>query len=419
MNIEIFVKIILILIAIIIIIYYEKIFSSFKINNKEQLEAFITVQEFLDDSSSEDTPYLYEKTIYENSIIKHEKLKNNPELVCNILPTLNCLDRKKFPVHIIKLINNDYAAVFNDGKIYITNNFKDNIWNGPIENSMPNISVPLRMINTIPFGNMLVGVGYDNKCYIKRSEKILDYTVEWQLMEDIPESIKVIYLMYYFDNIKRKAYKMIINTEGRIMIQNEDGSFRLIDGSYPPLLKVFYNKNGYLLGIDENFRLGSFDDKDWTLSTYGQKLPINNNNFLNDIIYDYDNKLVGITFNFDSNILEFKKQLSVGYENKFILLRKDEKIDTRMTDYQIIISKLGMGNLLGLSKDQITELDNDIEMAYQRQLIEDTATLREFCKSRQDTLNSDFIDLELNNQLSINNDKLDKINNLLNDLSST
>jgi hypothetical protein len=416
MNIKLdtIIKILLILIAVVIILYYDKLFPSAKlINNQQQLESFITVSDFLESKEGINT-------IYEKSIIKHPILKDNPELVCNIIPILDCPSRKKFPVHMIKLINNKYVAVFNDGMLYTSDNYKDNIWNGPLINSMPNRFTPLRMINTTPYGNMLVGVAYDGRCYIKSSEGLLDLTVEWQLMSDVSDSINVIYLMYYFDKEFKKARKMIINAEGRLMLQNNDGSFREINSSYPFLLKVFYDTNGYLLGIDENFNLGSFDQKDWTLdtSTYAEKSPINTNNYLVDIIYDNDNKLIGITFNSTDNIFKLEKQNGIGYEYKFYLLDKYEKISQRINKYQIIISKLGMGELLGLFKDTVYDLDNDIELAYQRQLIADTAELRDFCSKRQELLSGDFIDLELSTQLKNNQEKIDKINLLLTDLST-
>jgi hypothetical protein len=406
------IKILLILLSLIFILYYDKLIPSYKINNNQQLEAFITVSEFLESDIG--------TTIYEKSIINHPVLKNNPELVCNIIPTIDCPNRKKFPVHIIKLINKKYVAVFNDGNLYSSDNYKENIWNGPLTNSMPNRYTPLRMINTTPQGDMLVGVGYDGKCYIKSCETLLDLNVEWKEMSDITEILgnNVIYLMYYFDSISKKARKLVINIDGKIMIQTESGKFELVDGSYPPLLKIFYDNNGYMLGIDENFNLGSFDEKDWKLSTYSEHSPINTNNYVNDIIYDNDGKFIGITFNETDNILKLEKQIGIGYEYKFYLLDKDETVEERLNDYQIIISKLGMGNLLGLFNDVSTELDNDIELAYQRQLIADTAELRDFCSKRQGIISGDFVDLELSTQLSVNKEKIEKINSLLNDLSS-
>lgn len=420
------VKILLILLAVIIILYYDKIFPAFNKNSDTQLEAFLTVNDFLDADNIEEGKertkenHPYDKTVYEKSIINHQLLKNSPEMVCNILPFLDCPNRKQFPVHMIKLINGNYVAVFNDGKLYTTDNFKENIWIGPLENSMPNRYTPLRMINTTPYGNMLVGVGYDNRCYVKRSEKLLDLTAEWVLMEDISPNTKVIYLAYYFDKIAGKSRKMVINDNGRLMIQNDDGTFRSINNTYKKLLKVFYDRNGFLLGIDENFRLGSFDEKDWQLSTYAQKTPINEHNFVNDIIYDNDNKLIAITFNFEKDILDLKKQTGIGHEQKFVALEKGEQVDIKMTDYQIIISKLGMGEMLGLydERDKASPMDNDIELAYQRQVISDNAELRAFCANRQDNLDTDFVDIELNNQVAVNAEKLKKINELLDELKS-
>ena len=243
-------------------------------------------------------------------------------MICNIIPYLDCSNKRSF-VQMIKLINGKFVVVFNDGKLYTTDNYKENIWNGPLENSMPKRYVPLRMVNTTPMGNMIVGVGYDNRCYIKLSEKDFDLTAEWQEIEDISKNIKVIYLAYYFDKLSNKARKMIINDKGRIMLQQDDTTFRTINSTYPALLKVFYNHNGYILGIDKNFRLGSFDEKGLENNTYAVNVSINEHNYINDIIYDNDYKLIGITLNFNKNIMEYKKQLGIGYENKFYNIRKE------------------------------------------------------------------------------------------------
>lgn len=422
-NTNIIIKVILILIAIIIIIYYDKIFpktNNKSINNNSSLENFITINEYKVNNDA--TPY--PPTVYERAIMQHPEISKNSDLICNLLPILECTNRKRFPVHIIKLINGKYAAVFNDGKLYSTDSLKENMWIGPYENSMPDRYVPLRMITTTPEGNQLIGVGYDNKVYIKQSNKMLDFTVEWQAMLDIPSDQPVIYLMYYFDNTIGTTNIVIINDKGEIMMQNgKSGNFSRVSKTNKKLLKIFYDRNGYLLGLDNNFHLGTFDDKNWMQSgDFANKYPINDKTLLNDIIYDNDNKLIGISINLDEQDLVLVKQHGVGYEHKFYSLDNNDinnSISNKMTDYHIISCKLGMDKMLGLYdvKDSMSIMDNDINLAYQRQVVADNKKLREFCMNRQDTVENNFIDLKFNNQIKENENKISKIKSVLAELN--
>lgn len=407
------IKVLLVLLVVCIIVYYDKIFPSFSINNvKTDIEGFITVEQ----------GRLSEKnTVYESAV--YNTFSKYPNMICNILPHITCRKKQKFPVHIIKVITGKYVAVFNDGKLYTTDNLKRNTWVGPIENSMPNRGTPLRMITTNPEGNHLIGIGYDNKAYIKRGEKIIDFKVDWTPLN---LNTDCICLVHKFDKEAGRARKVIIDTDGYLRIESDtEGEFG--DAITTPgrrLIKVFFDLNGYMLGIDTRFRLGTFDDKNWTSSKFNNKFQPNYDHFINDIIYDYDTNMIGLTFNIDDNILDIQKQRyknkDIDYQNKFYPIEKDETVENNTTDNAIIVSKIGMADLLGkysaAEEDGIAAYDNDVYYAQQRQIMSDNVKLREYCKTRNEQVSGNFIDLELNKYLEDNGAKIDSITNELNKL---
>lgn len=401
-------QLLLIIISLLIILFYEKLFPSFKLT-----ESFITVDKFLEGDNINN----YNKTIFETSILDHSFINKSPDLICNLLPILDCPNRRNYPVHIIKTINGDFIAVFNDGQLYTNNNIKQNVWSGPLNNSLINRDTPLRMITTTPEGHELIGIGYDNKVYIKRSpDKILDLEVEWQLYEDIKENQNIIYLLYHKEEnnnlSNNKIKKIIVNVDGKIMLEDDNGNFVDVLNISNKFIKLYFDTNGYMLAIDNNFRLGTFDDKNWLNSKYSVKYPVNNYNYLIDIIYDTDNKLFGLTFDFINGNIDLKKQPEIGYNNKFVTIDKTaEQANNILTTRDIIASKLGNESALGNVKasellfDQNVEIDNDIEMARQRQSLEDIAEIKQLCKKRMDVLDTNFIDIELNKEL-VKNQKL-------------
>lgn len=407
-NLENIIKIVLIIIAILIIIYYDKLFPSYNIKNTETF-----VEETLESNANNSD---FANTVYERAVTT--KFINTNDFVCDIIPTFNCDYRKQFPVHIIKGINGLYIAVFNDGKLYSTDNLRDGSWLGPYENSMPDQYIPLRNITTNPEGNKLIGIGYDNRIYIKSSNNILDLSSEWNAY---PANINAIYATFYFNKDKNEFYLIVINTDGKIMKQVDENKFiNVNNGNIPPLLKIFYDYNGYMLGLTKDFHLGRFDKKNWETSTFSKKTKLNSDSLLNDILYDNDMSLFGLVFNEDKKIMEIKKQSGVGYDKRFITLLKDEAVENKMIDENIIKSKLGTIDKLGLFTENGNDsiFDNDINIAYQRQVLEDNAKLRNFCKNRQNNIKTNMIDLELNNQIKENAAKISEINNLLNKLEN-
>ena len=123
------------------------------------------------------------KIEYKNTIFERATQMVLPqEMICNLIPitpSTDCnLDKKKpkFAVHIIPTMDHGFLAVFNDGKLYKKQELTYPFWSGPLENSMPDGSIPLRMA-TLDVGGKLLGVGFDNILYSKMSD---DPESTWQ-----------------------------------------------------------------------------------------------------------------------------------------------------------------------------------------------------------------------------------------------
>lgn len=413
LNLENILKLSLIVISILIIIYYDKLFPSFKLSSGK-LENFYNFKSFLENNNTD-----YPITVFEKSIMNHKVFSKFPEMASNIIPTYKSNQNKKlFPVHIIKTITDKYIAVFNDGKIYSTDNLRESMWVGPYINSMPDNIIPLRNITTNPEGNRLVGIGYDNKVYIKNNNNLLDLKAEWEAMENIPVDLDIIYLTYYFNEDANISKLLLINDKGRLVKEDANGDFAEVSGNYPAFIKIFYDYNNYMIGLTDEFQIGRFDNKNWETSKFADKTNLNKHNLLLDILYDADMSLFGLCFDINKNMIEIKKQDGVGYDKKFLPLLKDEDVSNKMINEDIIKSKLGSIKKLGFfaESDKISAFDNDINIAYQRQILQDNAKLRAFCKKRQKHITNDIIDLELDNQIKDNDNKIKEIKTVLNNL---
>ena len=115
-------------------------------------------------------------TVYETALIKI--YGDNKRLICSMIPSIDndsnvCNINNtpyiihKYPVHIIKLNDDSILAVFNDGRMYQKNTMDSTIWKGPIQNSMPQGTIPLRMVTLSTDLKTLLGIGYDNTLYVK------------------------------------------------------------------------------------------------------------------------------------------------------------------------------------------------------------------------------------------------------------
>lgn len=368
-------------------------------------------------------------TIYEKSL--NNLYGNNIRMMCNILPTLDnsvCVIgstpfvKYTFPIHMIKLQNGQILAVFNDGRIYSKDNILATIWNGPHDNSLPNNSVPLRMITLTNDLSNLLGVGYDNKLYISSLDINggLDTDAIWK---PVPNNTNIIYVIY-----DRDTHCLVsIDTSGKLFIKktqditdnNTEITNILIDR---PLLRLYYDVYGYMLAIDTNFNLYQFKEKDW--KTCGLNLERGHNlSKINDILYNNDGKLIGLVFVENANMLHVMKQSEIFYLSQFIPLDIQETLQETtknnnfmLSDADIINNKIGYINPVILNADDDT-IDQDVSFAFHKQTLENQKKLRDFCNSRSATVGETNVEnYDLLSNVEQNTEKINLLQAVLNNL---
>ena len=365
-------------------------------------------------------------TIYEKSINKI--YGNNKRLICSMLP--NIYNNKnvckinnesfvpyKFPIHMIKLLDGTILAVFNDGRLYKKDSMKSTLWAGPITNSLPQDNIPLRMITLSTNLNTLLGVGFDNILYIKTPDSAgnINLTVPWK---QVPNNSSIIYVL--FDNVTNFLLSIDINgklftkTDFDITTNNQE----LVTKLDRPVLRLYYDLNGYMLAIDNNFDMYQFTELNW------KNTPLNisrgaNNSKLQDVLYDNDGKMYGLVFNSDSFMVQIMKQSSVFYLSDFIEINNlisSDNTDFILSDQDIIKYKIGsLYDYIAVANANDSN-DDDPNFAYQKQLIENKAKLLNFCANRNIISSDNSDNYELLANVDKNNDKIKNLKNIINNL---
>jgi len=201
------------------IVIYWYFFSGKRINKFECFENPITTTASLASIASNASPA--SSTVYESAI--NTVFSNYPRLICNITPTPTnniCIVNGQtyvkfnFPVQMIKLIDGSILAVFNDGRIYRKDTIQNTMWQGPLDNSLPNDTIPLRMITLAPDLATLLGVGYDNQLYLKapNDSGTVDITGVWK---PVPNNTGVIYVLFDADT----GNMISIDIQGKLQIK--------------------------------------------------------------------------------------------------------------------------------------------------------------------------------------------------------
>ncbi len=289
-------------------------------------------------------------TIYETSLKKI--YEDNPRLLCSMLPNIDSsvcnVDGNQyiiynFPVHMIKLIDGSILAVFNDGRLYTKDNIFNTMWHGPLNNSLPNDTIPLRMVTLSTDLNTLLGVGYDNKLYMKQPDinGNLNLVASWRV---VPNNNNIIYVL--FDN--ETGYLISIDTQGKLFYkQSSDltsNNIELINRLDRPVLRLYYDLNGYMLAIDDNFEMYQFSELNWKNSPLNTKRGANNSK-LQDILYHNDGRLFGLVFNPSTYMVQIMKQDQAFYLSNFTPLTEQINLENKsefvMSDQDIILSKTG------------------------------------------------------------------------------
>ena len=379
----------------------------------------------------------YTDTFYESSL--RTAFTDYPRFICNILPIsreVDCKDnngrpfaRSLHPVHIIKIQSGEYLAVFNDGLIYNKDSISNKFWSGPLALSMPEDSQPLRMI-TLTADGTLLGVAYNNKLYKKtpltrsnlRGYK--RFETRWQL---VPKSNNIIYVMYISD-ISSTATNTTadilvgINTSGMLVKKNASNmateDFTTLTNETFPVFKIFFDKNGFMLGIGGDFKLYKKTTPNWITSSF-DLIAGGNSTLINDIIYDNDGKLFGLVMLPAVSTLELQKQQQTYYLSAFIPMELITTVNSQdlqtniITDLDIIKYKTGanVSNLIGIADPLL--LDNSADVVAKLLDIENESKLREFCKNKGYLSKSDYQNYDLLNEIADQKNKIASVNELL------
>ena len=364
-------------------------------------------------------------TIYEKSLNK--LYFNNPILLCNLLPTLSStacvmdgvsIVKNKFPVHMIKLIDGSILAVFNDGRLYSKNDILNTLWDGPLDNSLIGNITPLRMITLNSDVSTLLGIGYDNKLYSRDLDTngSFDSKTVWK---PIANNSDIIYVIF-----DRETHNLVsIDINGKLFIKpttdltskNQEINNTTLDR---PLLRLYYDMYGYMLAIDDQFQLYQFIDKNWKTSGLNLERGSNKSK-LHDIIYYNDGKLLGLVLNEENDMLISSKQSDIYYLSPFIQLSNVTHENTNqnfmLTDSDVIQAKIGYINPLLLSDDDTK--DDDASYAYNKQSLETQSKLRNFCKSRYDTISASHEEnYELLSNVEKNNNRISQLKDVLDNI---
>ena len=379
-------------------------------------------------------------TLYERAI--QSTFTNNPRLICNLTPTPTnnicnvegqTFIKFNFPVHMIKLIDGSILAVFNDGRIYRKDTIQNTMWQGPLDNSLPNDIIPMRMITLSTDLATLLGVGYDNQLYMKpaTTDGKPDITAVWK---PVPNNAGIIYVLFDSDT----GNMISIDTNGKLWIKTAtdytSARTELITKLDRPVLRLYYDNNGYMLAIDGNFDMYQFSEVNWKNS------PLNlqrghNPSKIADILYDNDGRMYGLVFNTKANILQTMKQDMAYYLGNFLPLDQqvsigggassssgasgNDRVEFVLSDQDILKSKVGNINIYLDKLESSDTADDDTNVAYQKMILQTRADLRQFCASRNNGTGSssgNFDNYDLLSQVEGNDDKITKLKSIINDL---
>jgi hypothetical protein len=321
-----------------------------------------------------------------------------------------------YPLHIIKTIDSEFLAVFNNGQLYKNTDIEsENLWRGPIPNSEPKQGILIRMITYNRDGKLL-GVGTDGLIYIKSGDKIES---PW-VVTPLPNSGCVMYIMFDKDN-----RLLGINSDGNIIKKQSidiSSQWENTNGSDRPLLKIFWDLNGHMLAIGDDFKLYQKDLPNWEVSNWKKKTSPAK---LFDIVYDKDGRLYGIYINELLDTLELRKQNQAYYTADFYPLF-DVKIQgvTNLTDSHVIQTKMGTTFARAdeehkeESLNQVVDpLPEDLQQEY---TLENQKKLRSLCADRKKIYNSgDYYDYELQRKMEVQDALIDNLKKELDNYSST
>lgn len=350
-------------------------------------------------------------------------------MICNMKPTTSSIEcqidnkpfvKHLFPTHLLKLPDHNILAVFNDGRLYKKDSLLSNMWKGPLKNSMPFDSVPLRMVTIGYRDNSLLGIGYDNKLYAKQADSVGNINIlgDWTL---IPNNEDIIYCI-----VDKETKKLIgIDVDGKLLIKKTTvltSDFEILGDLNIPILKLFYDSNGFMLALDTNFNLVQFKDKKWKMSQLNYEKGINRMKVF-DILYDQDGKLYGMIFVPSIGLLELMKQQTVYFMSDFVPLEFHTKHSLETADNFVLndIKIIELKSGVNLIEDNDTfgsknDKEEDLSYMYMKSIIQNKTKLREFCKNRGIGNAHDFENYNMMNNIRNQENQISDLRDIIKNL---
>ena len=271
------------------------------------------------------------------------------------------------------------------------------------------------MITISPDANQFLGIGFDNKLYLKRAGvgNELDITQPW---ENVNNGSNLIYVI-----TDPNTNKLIgIDTNGNLMIKKNadiNSDFISLNNLSVKALKLYFDNNRHMLVLDTNFNLGLIMDLDWQNSDIDTSKGSNPTR-VNDIMYDNDGKLFGLVFPLNGDKLKLMKQGTYYFLSVFLPILKStttaaDKINYVMNDNSVILAKTGV-DYSATEFINDNQLDDDIEHAKVVNDLDNKRKLRAFCATKKRDFDPRKMEnYELLEDIDNNNKKIAELESIL------
>ncbi len=356
------------------------------------------------------------------------------------------------PIHVIYTMDKKYLAVFNDGRLYIKNNlYDDTLWIGPLENSLygsQEDGIGMRMIMFFPVNKnnvrliKLLGIGYDGFLYYKDSEDIQSLWIK--STGELNNNLVYLFCDYYQD--KTKYYPLLygISYDGKIVYKNQnnkdpietisESDFMNLPFTEPSkpiinnakMLKVYWDRNGFLLGIGQDFRIYQKKGIDWKVRPWELDNKLRGTSYgaltkVIDLLMDNDARMIGLVLDSENKppTIKIQKQYTAYYLSDFDSINVVDKGNKLLDDQDVIKFKTGLDWKVYLSfedPDEAIYRNNNLHVLKQRSIIKDKIKLKKLCKNRNPIMNLEYKDFDLELVLKENDKKIGSLNKELDGL---
>jgi hypothetical protein len=458
---------VIVILVISILLYWIKIYWIQKINEDKNIQinegfadttaianSLTTLQSWYQNSLT-----VMEPSIYQNVYDYNKKLDPMLKFNLKIDPMRKEVDkdtgkiyqRLLVPIHITTLLDGRILAVFNDGKIYMKPNlFSEQLWVGPLVNSLygsQTDGIGMRMIMNFPINNnqerqiILLGVGQDSTLYYKQNEDIQSQWIKSPIANTNNNDLVYLFCDYYQSTEDYYPILYGITSTGDIVYKNNNNKapistieyvdfFKLPFSSPIPaindnikVIKVFWDKNGFMIGIGQDLRLYQKKGIDWKVRPWEVSESIRGTNpgsstQLIDIMMDNDGRMIGIVLDSEANppIIKIQKQNQSYYLADFLDINEVTAQNRIYNEQEMIKFKTGLDWTVYLSfedPDEVLYRTNNLNAIYQRSVMLDKFKLRQLCNERKPSMNLDARNFDLERIMDQKEKKIKNLNSEL------